>query len=182
MRNVGYALALASSMMFAGCGGDGGGGNADAAVSQGDGGGGGSDGGGDTPMLVDQVGCHMIGTDYAAVAVPPKNPSSREVYITLLGPTTCLASNTNESADYLRFEWMPGVYYNVKAFGWSVESSTHGEVTTQTNADSAILGVPVSTPVTAMITADADGRTFEIAFRWEDEYVVFTKMVPPGGW
>lgn len=165
----------------AGCGGDSGSG-ADAGMSTDDSGGGGGSGSGDTPMLVDQIGCHMVGTDYAAIGVPPKDPSLPQVFVELAGPFSCFVRNTSDLPDYIRFEWEPGTFYNVKAFGWTVEASSHGEVTTQTNADSGILGVPVSTPVTAMITADDDGRTFELEFQWEDDYVIFTKVAPPGGW
>lgn len=188
MKHVRCGAALASSvMLFAavGCGGDGGGGGgADAAVTNEDsGGGGGSDsGGGDMPMLVDQIGCHMVGTDYSAIAVPPDDASTPQVFIVVTGPFNCFATNTNPGGDYVWFEWEPGSYHNIKAFGWTAVSSTHGEVTQQTNADSGILGIPVSTPVTAKITADDDGRTFDIAFRWEEDYVVFTKIAPPGGW
>lgn len=77
------------------------------------------------------------------------------------------------SEDLINFEWDPGVFYNVKSFGWTPVSSSHGEVTTMTNATGGILGIPTSTEVTAVFTYESDGSTWEIVFRMEDDYVVF---------
>lgn len=137
------------------------------------------------PMLVDQIGCHMLG-DYDQPVAVPAYEGSETACIEVLGPFTCLVHNVRTGSctiqDTVRFEWEAGNWYNVKAFGWTVESSSHGEVTTQTNADSGILGVPVSTRVTATITHDSDGKLWDVVFRMEDEYVVFEKVDPPEGW
>lgn len=177
----GYVLLMALSVPGVGCGGgDGGGGGgvdagpADADISS-------------EPMLVDQIGCHMLG-DYEQPVAVAGYDDTPIVCIQVTGPSLCLVANERfnscVSAGNLFFEWEAGSWYNVKGFDWTVMSSSHGEVTTETNADSGILGVPPSTTVTASATNDYldDGRTFEIVFRMEDDYVVFEKIDPPGGW
>ena len=180
-------LALVALAPLGGCGDDGGGGGGGGGGVDGgtsdsgvDGGGG---GGGDEPELVDQVGCHMLGD--GTFAVPPYMGATRAC-IVVLGPQTCFLRNESQGSclvdDRVWFEWEPGGFYNVKMFDWNAETSTHGEVTTQTNADSGIIGIPPSTTVTATATRDADGRLWTIVFRMEDDYVVFEKVEPPGGW
>lgn len=171
-------LVLLASLVVTGCGGGGGGGAADPDAQGSD------DPGGDDPTLVDQVGCHMLQDSGSPFAVPPEDGATAPVAcVVLLGPQLCFARNTEcFGGERVMFEWQPGSFYNVKAFEWSVVSASAGEVTTETNADSGILGVPPSTTVTAAITHDASGVTYDFAFRMEDDFVVFEKVDPPGGW
>lgn len=170
-----FSLALAA---FA-CGGGGGGNNTPDAG-----------GGGGTVELLDQVGCHMLGDFDDPVAVPPSDPSTPLACIEKpAGSSACLVHNERLGsclgANTVFFEWEAGTFYNVKAFGWTVESSSHGEVKGlgETDADSGILAIPPSTTVTASIThTDGNGVTYQVVFRMEDDYVVFEQVDPPGGW
>lgn len=175
-----------AALTLIGCGGgsDGGGDDdVDAGTSDGQRDAARDSGGGGQPELVDQIGCHMLSSGTFAV---PAYMGATRACIAVLGPQTCLVRNESQGSclveDRVWFEWEPGSFYNVKMFDWNAETSSHGMVTTQTNADSGIIGIPPSTTVTSTITQDLDGRLWTIVFRMEDDYVVFEKVEPPGGW
>lgn len=145
----------------------------------GGGGGGGDDVGDDvadppdadeSAPLVDRSGCHML---------PAKVVS--DDLACLATNFACLVGNEAGSVcaftDVVRWEWEAGAYYTVKAWDWTIESSTHGEVTQETNADSGILDVPTGVSVLAVMTRDVDGKTYEVTFTMADDGVVFHSVI-----
>lgn len=142
--------------------------------------GGGGDDDGDAPdaleqvSLADQMGCHML-----PGAIAGGSDTAKGVCMTTA--SACLVRSIDigcDNADEVAFQWEAGGYYTVKTFDWVPVTSSHGTVTTMTNADGGILDIPPSTLVTATFMQSVGNTplSYEIVFRFEDDHVYFESV------